>query len=585
MTDYPNINAVWAGLAIDALARNGVTAFFVSPGSRSAPLAAAIAQHAGVTAHVHFDERAAAFAALGYGTAAGRPAALLCTSGTAAANYLPALVEASMGHVPLIVLTADRPPELLKTGANQTIEQRNLYGGYVRWSAELPCPTVDIPPAMVLTTIDQAVHRSMSAPPGPVHINCMFREPLAPVPEGGPFSGYLDSAAHRDSGPYTRYLPAAVDVAPNTIGPVLDQLNSTDAGLIAAGRLRGAGESAAVRALADALGWPVFADVTSGLRLGAPEPPVIGNFNQLLVLEGVRERLRPDVVLHIGGPITSKRFLNFIADAAPTAYIHAAPHPERHDPLHMASHRIPAPAQALARSLGPQVTRNDPARLSWMFELNTRVHEALDDYLAAGGGLTEPAVARRVSMLAPGNGALFLGNSMPIRDMDLFASPKSRPIAVYANRGASGIDGNIASAAGIALATGKPVTALIGDLAALHDLNALALARHIATPLVIVVINNDGGGVFSMLPIADYPEVFERFFGTPHGLGFRPAAEMFGARYAAPEDMEAFTEAYQSAIEHPGPSLIEARTDRSENAASHRDIDAAMAHILEDAAE
>ena len=575
---YENMNHLTASLLVEELVRNGVTFFCLSPGSRSTPLAAAVAAHEGTTDVVHFDERGAAYHALGYAKATGKPAALVCTSGTAAANYMPAVVEASASYVPLVVLTADRPPELLDCGANQAIDQHRLYGGYVRWSATVPCPDLAIDPTVLLTTVDQAVYRAVRGPRGPVHLNCMFREPLAPTPDGLAMEGYLDSLTRWLAGdaPYTAWHLPKVSLSSEAQGAFIQTVTDAERGWLVVGALACEGESAAALGLAKALGWPVFAEVTSGLRLRASGAPIIHHLDVLLRDGTLMERCVPGFVLHIGGPVVSKELPAFLGTVRPH-YVVVNNHPRRQDPGNLVTQRIESDIAGFCSWLSASIRHGDMgAERKALVAASNAVGDAIDAYLEEEGGLNEAFVARAVSRHRPSGSALFLGNSMAIRDMGAYGVPSSGPLRVAANRGASGIDGNIATAAGYAKGCALPTTVVLGDLAALHDLNSLALLRDISVPFVLIVVNNDGGGIFSFLPVASSFEPFERYFGTPHGLTFSAAAELFGISYVRPTSAEEFVEAYTGALDASGPVLIEVRTERADNLRTHEALAAAI---------
>ncbi len=577
------LNELWAKLIVEELVRCGVDRFVLSPGSRCTSLTLAVAEHPRAKSVVHFDERGAGFFALGQARALGRPVALVCTSGTATANYLPAVVEAAQSLVPLIVLTADRPAELLDTGANQTIDQNHLYGRYARWYHAVPCPDRAIAPEVLLTAVDHAVHRAMSAPQGPVHLNCAYREPLAPVESGEDFEPYLSSiATWRSQGrPYTTCARAEHAITPEDSQFLTDLLRSAQRGVIVAGQMD-AQVADEVLTLGQALGWPILADVTSGLRLGTAGTTVVHHIDQLLHSPQIRDALVPDVVLHFGGPVTSKRLMQQMESRPPEHYIRVADHPLRHDPIHRVTLRIQTDPRTFCIGLA-SACRNTGASewtqtlLTW----NDAVFAGIDARLNPSLEISEPGLARQIARLVDEDSALFLGNSMPIRDMDMFGDPAGERVAVYANRGASGIDGNIATAAGIAQAQGCTVTAVIGDLAALHDLNSLALLRHPEAKVILIIINNDGGGIFHFLPVAERTEHFEHYFGTPHGLAFASAAEQFGLKYARPGSMDSFTAAYEAACELPESSIIEVQTERESNRALHRELQEAVVAAIE----
>jgi 2-succinyl-5-enolpyruvyl-6-hydroxy-3-cyclohexene-1-carboxylate synthase len=571
----PRANLLWATLIVEELVRNGVGFFCVAPGSRSTPLVAALASNEKAESLVHFDERGTAFAAVGYARATGLPAAWITTSGTAVANGLPAVVEAATDGVPMILLTADRPPELRQTGANQTIDQPDIFGDYVRWRFDLPAPEEPVDPAMVLTTIDQAVYRARRAPSGPVHLNLMFREPFLPDPDE-----YLDElpapARWQKSGePYTRYAATKPSVDSDEVERIWERLRPVERGLVVAGRLPSRKQGEAVMRLADSLGWPLLPDVGSQIRLGSKASRnLVPLYDVLLASDRFKEEHDPEAVLHVGGRAVSKRLEQFLARSRPDPYVVVRENPFRLDPGHRVTHSVEADVPTFCAALREAAERHPPAGdASWTagwYGASKRVDSYLDRLFEETKELNEPLVARLVSRHVPEGHALCVASSMPIRDVDTFAAPDGAPIPVAANRGASGIDGTVATAAGFARGSEHPVTLLIGDLALLHDLNSLAMLRDL--PVVVVVLNNDGGAIFSFLPVAQHKEFFEPYFGTPQGLSFEHAAQMFDLGYEHPRSVTEFVEAYRVACARNEPTLIEVRTDREENVTLHRDL-------------
>lgn len=571
----PNINILWGKLIVEELIRNGLDHFWIAPGSRSAPLAVAVGENPQAQTVVHYDERGLAFHALGFTSATGKPAVLICTSGSAAANFLPAVIEASKKKLPMIVLTADRPPELRSTGANQTIDQVKLYGDYARFYFDMPCPTTDIPPEMVLTTIDQAVYRAKGRPAGPVHINCMFREPLAPEPDGKNLSSYptgLDRWS-KAAGPYTTYGRREEGVSEETLNECAARLKPLRQGIIAVGKLHNDSQRQAVLSLARRLNWPIFPDITSGLRTGTSEATVVSYFDQLLSCECFTERLTKkfsiDGILHLGGRITSKRFADFVEQIDPAEYVMVLNHPLRNDPLHKVTFRVEADPAVFCEQMTRRLSQRDDA--TFLQEL-TRASIVVKDKITAllsTNEMSEPCIARVISERIPKGTGLFLANSLPIREMDVFAVEDKNPVTIGANRGASGIDGNIATAAGFSAGLKQPATLLIGDLAMLHDLNSLSLLKNSAHPLVIVVFNNNGGGIFNFLPVAQFDHLFEKFFAVPHDWNFYYAAEMFNLNYVRPTDPEEFRLAYPLALKLKKSTIIEITTDRQANVELH----------------
>ncbi len=569
-------NRLWADLIVEELVRCGVDFFCVAPGSRSTPLVAALAANERARSLVHFDERGTAFAALGYARATGTPAAWITTSGTAVANGLPAVVEAATDGVPMVLLTADRPPELRQTGANQTIDQPDIFGDSVRWRFDLPAPSLDVDPASVLTTVDQAVYRAGRSPKGPVHLNLMFREPLIPGPQedGEPAAG---PERWRDTdGPYTRYAPTRPAVDGAEIAALREKLRPVERGLVVAGRLASRAQGEAVEKLARSLGWPLLPDIGSQVRLGRSRANAA--FYDVLLADGAfAEAHAPEAVLHFGGRALSKRLEGFVARHRPDPYVVVREHPFRLDPGHLVTHSVESDIESFCAALGGAAPEHSStADNSWSADwrgASEAAGSALDRTLKEDG-LNEPLVARLVSREITRGHGLVVASSMPIRDLDAHAAVDGAGVPVAANRGASGIDGTVATAAGFARGSGRPVTLLIGDLALLHDLNSLPMLRGL--PVTVVVLNNDGGGIFSFLPVSDHA-FFEPFFGTPQDIGFGHAAAMFGLRYERPGSVEEFLSAYRKALSDDGPSLIEITTDRDENVAVHRRLLEAVA--------
>ncbi|MBA2694198.1 MAG: 2-succinyl-5-enolpyruvyl-6-hydroxy-3-cyclohexene-1-carboxylic-acid synthase [Rubrobacter sp.] len=563
-------NRLWAKLIVEELVRNGVGLFCVAPGSRSTPLVAAIAENPKAETLIHFDERGTSFAALGYARATGLPAAWVTTSGTAVANGLPAVVEASTDDVPMILLTADRPPELRKTGANQTIEQPGIFGEYVRWSFDLPAPDLDVDAASVLTTVDQAVHRALRAPPGPVHINAMFREPFIPENAEDDLSHHLERWRESEA-PYTRYSPTKPSVDDAGIEEIWSELRVVGRGLIVAGRLSSRKEGEAAARLAKALGWPLFPDIGSQARLGGGSEAAIPNYDVLLADE-VFASNAPEAVLHVGGGVVSKRLLQYISRHRPEPYIVVKESPSRLDPNHFVTRSVESDVAGFCDALS-KLAGKDGRGGAWLDgwrEASAKAERRVEVIAAKTGEITEPFVARSVSRNIPEGHGLVVASSMPIRDMDAYAVSDRAYVPVAANRGASGIDGTVATAAGFARGTGRPATLVVGDLALLHDLNSLAMLRGL--PVTVVAVNNDGGGIFSFLPVSKEGAFFEEYFGTPQRVGFEHAAAMFGLEYESPETMRDFEEAYRGAVSRDSSTIIEIRTDRAENVAFHRGL-------------
>jgi 2-succinyl-5-enolpyruvyl-6-hydroxy-3-cyclohexene-1-carboxylate synthase len=567
MTHNPNnLNTFWAELIVEELVRCGVDYFCISPGSRSTPLVVAVARNKKARHCVHYDERGAAFCALGFARATGRPAAVITTSGTAAANLYPAVTEASVDHVPMILLTADRPPELIDAGANQTMHQVGLFGRCVRWQFDLPTPTYEIAPQMVLTTVDQAVYRSRFADAGPVHLNCRYREPLEPCRCEIPAEYTVGMASWmKGAKPFTAYTHPHFAASPEVIETVTQIIESTRRGLVAVGRLDSDEQRAAVLGLVDRLKWPVYADLTSGLRLTQCPTHIIRCFDQQLLSADFNRYVRPAVVLHIGGRTISKRVGQFLDANRPDHYIVLKETPDRYDPIHAVTLHVQADIAAACDALAP-TCRNAADDYAKFFAARARdVDRIIARHVAEDPSPSEPFVARCISEEIPDGGCLFISSSMPIRDVDLYGVSGRKDVHIAANRGISGIDGIIASAAGFAAGAGRPTTLLIGDLAFIHDVNALAIPHRQRTPLVIVLINNRGGGIFHFLPISSHSDVFEDFFAAGHEFTFGGVCKTFCIAYHCCTDKEDFARAYRAATQQAHPCVIEVPTDRVEN--------------------
>ena len=553
-------NAQRAHLIIAELVRCGVDEFIIAPGFRSAPLALAAISHPGTHCTVHFDERGSAFFALGYGRATRKPCVWLTTSGTAAANGLPAIVEASMERVPMICLTADRPPELRDTGANQTIDQVHLFGRYPRWFVDLPAPVSEQEGAYVRTTIDQAVHRACT---GPVHLNCMFREPL--LEEDKKEKSIPEMSWSTEESQQTQYVTAGEGIsAPSQ--RLVQNICEAQRGLIVVGSLQSPEEGKAIHDMAKHLGWPLMADIC------APVPAVeimVTFFDLIVRSERFTRQYSPDVVLHFGGPLVSKKLQQFLSHARAETYALIAPFSDRIDPYHVLTDRIQSKISGFCNHLLGEVPR-DKSHAAWTevwMRANTLARRTLVPLIAHK--LSEPYVAWMLSRLSDHTNWIFGASSMPIRDLQAFLERDTSP-RVFANRGASGIDGTLATAAGIGRGQSGSGTVLLGDLAMLHDLTSLALLKD--CNITIVVVNNNGGGIFNMLPIALEQEQFEMVLGTPHGMDFRFAAEQFQIPYTLVDSCAQFQESWQAAAASAGPNLIEVNTDRRENADLHETI-------------
>jgi 2-succinyl-5-enolpyruvyl-6-hydroxy-3-cyclohexene-1-carboxylate synthase len=532
------------------LARCGLAGACTSPGSRSTPLVLTLARQPGLECWSHVDERVAGFFALGVAKQTGRPAAVACTSGTAAAHYLPAVIEAREARVPLIVLTADRPPELREVGAGQTIDQLKLYGSAAKWFFELGTHAATPERLRWIRQLAfRAYETAAGGRPGPVHLNFPLREPLV-LDEPLPLAG--DPAPRRSR---RAARPVAIDLDPGPRAVIVAGRHERDDGL---------GESLA--AAAAALGVPLLADPLSGARRG---PAAIAHYDALLRDPAFAAAHRPHTIVRIGDLPTSKPLRQWLAglDAAQVAF---DPESAWQDPAGAVSEVLDADPAAWARAIasgaqgggaGATAGAAPAAGTAWLDAWRAADSAAADAIAAAlGAGLSEPAVARALAALPP-DVTVFTASSMPVRDVETFWPALDAPPRVLAHRGANGIDGTLAAAFGAA-ATGARVVAHLGDVALAHDIGALLTAKRLEIPLTIVLVDNGGGGIFDFLPVATQRDAYEEHVATPTGLEAERVAALFDLAYARVDDLEAIREA-------PG-TLLHVRTDRAQNLALHR---------------
>lgn len=550
-------NRRWAALLLEAVSRHGVRHVCIAPGSRSTPLTLAAAANPAFICHTHFDERGLGHLALGLAKAGREPVAVIVTSGTAAANLYPALIEAGLTGERLVFFTADRPPELIDCGANQAIRQRGLYASHPASSIDLPRPTPDIPARWLVSTVDDAMARLSH---GALHINCPFAEPLY----GGDEREYADwSAALGDwwtgNRPWLRETTAQQTQQAQPDWFFWRQKR----GVVVAGRI-GAEEGEQLAQWAATLGWPLIGDVLS--QTGQPLPCA-----DLWLAQPQARRLldNAQLVIQFGGSLTGKRLLQWQANCQPEEYWLVDDLPGRLDPAQHRGRRISATAGDWL-ALHPA-----QPRAPWAAELPALAHDAFETVAAeVRHDFGEAQLAHRLPELLPENGQLFLGNSLVVRLVDALAQlPAGYP--VFSNRGASGIDGLISTAAGVQRAGGKPTLALVGDLSALYDLNSLALLRHCSAPTLLVVVNNNGGQIFSLLPTPE--EERERFYCMPQAVEFRHAAAMFQLAYAQVSDWESLQQAVERGWRHRGATLIELQVTPAAGAETLRRLLAQMA--------
>ncbi|WP_034944369.1 2-succinyl-5-enolpyruvyl-6-hydroxy-3-cyclohexene-1-carboxylic-acid synthase [Erwinia oleae] len=529
-------NRRWAGIILEALTRHGVRHVCIAPGSRSAPLTLAAAANQKLHCHTHFDERGLGHFALGLAKAVRQPIAIIVTSGTAVANLYPAVIEAGLTGERLIILSADRPPELIDCGANQAISQPGIFAGQTAGALNLPRPTPELPARWLLSAIDSLLGEH---PHGAVHVNCPFAEPLY----GG------DPAAFRawddDAGSWWQSAQPWLSTISSQAVPVEPQWPRLreKRGLIVVGKVS-AEEGAALANWARELGWPLLADVQS--QTGQPLPCAELWLREPQAIEALAS---VEFIIQFGSHLTGKRLTGLLTLLQPERFWLIEAMPGRRDPAH---HR----ACRMVTAILPWLAQHPAVpQAPWHGTLRSLASDAQQKLGQRSGDFGEAQLAHRLPALLPEGGALFLGNSLTIRLVNALAQlPAGYP--VYANRGASGIDGLIATAAGVQRGRDKPLLAIVGDLSALYDLNSLALLRE--QPVALIVVNNNGGQIFSMLPTPEAERA--RFFSLPQQADFSCAAGLFGLRYAQPQSWYALADAVKEAWQQ-GATLIELRVD------------------------
>ena len=567
-----NPSTAQARVIVDELARGGLRHAVIAPGSRSAPLALAFDAHPDVTVHVEIDERSAAFLALGIGRASGQPAAVVCSSGTAAVNLHPAVVEAHHARTPLVVLTADRPPELQATGANQTITQPGLYGGATRWAVDLGVAERRAGEVAYWRSVAARVlAEAWGRPAGPVHCNVGLRDPL--VPDGdGDWIEPLDGV--RDAGrPWATRTAELALPAPSLVAEVAHLVEAHTRGALVLGDVEVDG--VVVAGFATAAGWPVVAEPHSGARTG---DQVVSTADLLLADTAFADAHRPDLAVVIGRPVLARSVRRWLDGVPRTVVVDADG--AWLDPGRTVERIVRADPAALLRDVTDRLDgRRTTHFLAQWRHAERSARAAVDALLDGQPAPTEPRVARDLAACLPDGTALVAASSMPIRDLSAVMRPR-RGLRVLGNRGASGIDGFVSTTLGVAIGHHGPVAALCGDLSLLHDQNGFLLAGAADLDAIFVVVNNDGGGIFSLLEQREV-DGFERLFGTPHGIAFASLAAIYGLAYHPLPRAADLAATVCGALDAGGLHLVEVRTDRDANAALHRELTATVATALQ----
>ncbi|MFL5310049.1 MAG: 2-succinyl-5-enolpyruvyl-6-hydroxy-3-cyclohexene-1-carboxylic-acid synthase [Myxococcales bacterium] len=576
------LNEAWARALIGELCAAGASEAVICPGSRSTPLALACAGEPRLAVRSVLDERSGAFFALGAAKATGKPALVVATSGTAGAHFYPALLEAEASRVPLVALTADRPPELHGFGAPQTLDQQHLFGAHVRFFADLGVPE-GTPEALrhLGAVVAAATARALGPPRGPVHLNAPFREPLIPLTPTRPRpdvpkKNNFFSVEPADVPPAVRIAPGKLEPDEAALDAAARELSRRPRGVIVCGP-RDAWDDLprAVRSLSESLGYPVLAEAASQVRFRLPD--AVAHYDSLLKHRPLAAAIRPEAVVRMGGGLTSKTLQQWL-DASSAWTLCLSEDGALFDPGHSASLAVCGDPVRACAELARRVQRREPPPGEALLEAERRARRALEEAFAAEAQLCEPSVARALAAALPRDALLFVSNSMPVRDVDAWAS--AGEARVLANRGVNGIDGIVSSALGAAAATRQPAAVLLGDLALLHDLSGLLAARRIGIPLLVVVVNNDGGGIFNFLPIAEATEHFEELFATPHGLDLAHAAALCGAHLSRPRTAADLRACVRDGLGN-GLQLVEVRSERSANVEKHRELQRIVAAALE----
>lgn len=574
--DFRNANTLWCSVLVETLVRCGVAQAVISPGSRSTPLTVALARHPGIRTTAVLDERSAAFFALGIARASGRTVVLVCTSGSAGANYFPAVIEAQEAGVPLLVVTADRPPELRACASGQTIDQRKLFGDHVNFFHELAVPEPTLPLlAYLRQTVAEACRRTRQPQAGPVHLNAPFRDPLAPV--GDARTAGLRTAIPAD------FFAHLTHVTPPTTGALRPWPEAVgERGIIVAGAdpiYDAEGSVAAVAALARRLGWPILADGVSPLRhAAADDVTVITRYDTLLRHAPTAAALRPRQVLALGGWPTSKVLRQWLGEVAADTVMLSGRSDNR-DALHGRTRHFAGTVGDLA--IAPAAAPTGDYAQAWR-RADAAVEQALQEFPRPAGGLFEGDVTRALAAAVPDGALVSVASSMPIRDVEYFWPANARRCRLHANRGANGIDGTLSTAGGLVAGGGDGVL-LCGDLAFLHDSNGLLLHRSLPSALTVVLVNNDGGGIFGHLPIADFDPPFEEYFATPQSVDFAALCRAHGVAHTAVRDLAHLRELVAQRSPR-GIRVLEVRTDRKRDAATRKQMFAAAAAALDGAA-
>ncbi|MGB3192138.1 MAG: 2-succinyl-5-enolpyruvyl-6-hydroxy-3-cyclohexene-1-carboxylic-acid synthase [Limnoraphis sp.] len=565
MIDFRNINTIWASIIVETLYKLGLTTAIISPGSRSSPLTFAFSQQSEIETIPVLDERSAAFFALGIAKKSGLPTVLVCTSGTAGANFYPAVIEARESRVPLLILTADRPPELRNCHAGQTIDQVKLYGHYPTWQSELATPSLELELLGYLRqTLIYGWERTQVPIPGPVHLNCPFRDPLIPVPQ--PAALALEATFPSDF--FSIVSSEQLLHSTLNLNPYLEKWQSCQQGLIISGVAQPQSPqlySQAVAKLSQFLNWPVLAEGLSPLRnYHHINPNLISTYDLILRHPNGAEKLAPKIVIQIGDLPTSKQLRTWLKNNSPQTFIIDQTY-QNLNSLHNSAIHLRYYIEQIAESLSDlKPHKNNKTYLQLWQNKEAVVRQKLEQEMTTLEALTEPKISWLLPQILPYKTPLFISNSMPVRDVEFFWMPNSLEIKPFFNRGANGIDGTLSTALGIAHRHQSSVL-LTGDLALLHDTNGFLLRNKLIGHLTIILINNNGGGIFELLPIAEFNPPFEEFFATPQHIDFSQLCTTYGVEYQKIESWHQLQQ-HLNPLPTQGIRVLEIPTNRKQDA-------------------
>ena len=565
-----NRNNIWANIFIEQLASIGVRNACLSPGSRSTPLAYTLSKNKKIKSYTHFDERSTSFFALGLAKANGEPVIVVTTSGTAVAELYPAIIEAYQQRVPLIICTADRPPELIGSGANQTINQHNIFKNHIRWFRDLGLPSISETGFRHLQRLAiKAFHISFIEDRGPVHLNFPFKKPLEPFYYTDEINGSLVKIKPQR---YIHSRTETVTSSSKVLNKLVLDLMTTDRGIIIVGPSENNKVvNSSIKKLASKLKYPVYADGLSQLRFATStnDKNVLSNYNSFLRSENFIEENEPEIILQFGRTPTSSTIENFLSKTSADRYLINF-YGDKFDPSGNAKNILSIDPKIFCLNIISQLNAKkfNRKKSNWLDnfvkaekiceELKTKRIQKIKE-------LNEPAIISELINFLPSGSNVFIGNSLPVRDVDNFCSNISKKINIYFNRGASGIDGVTSTALGLAIKK-QPAVLITGDLSFLHDIGALSIAFKYSIPLIIVVINNNGGGIFDSLPIANKVSKFEEYFITPHNLELSDIVKSFKIDYQSIDNRSALKNKLKKCLSRKLPSVLEIQTDAVKSA-------------------